>query len=596
MEFKMKKNSLLTIFFTMFVSLNFQIQVYANHIPTEERLLDLFPDKFSKEELDRLRDQKPVLRGDLVYSMDEVEAQKLAAKYPSKVQIISSYGFADRVEKKSYVHIDSNEQARALYGVKSPYMQRFDDKEGFYVKVERIIDTYSSLLDKKLDSSSTTSLILIKDFDEEFIQQTIGHNYDRIMNNLAKLIMVLNALNGKSFEGSIEELFRSGKELLVPYIAKKIEKNVRIDQGALLDPTDAALIANALKEDIFQKIGIDPVLIPQLPMVQLFFMENGLLEHLAEMSLLQRYEHNDPSLVKIDLFSEFKNLHSSKEKEIQMLSLFPEHFTKNELDHLKDLKPVFRNDLVFSMDQDNAQKLYANYPNRLQLLSSKGFPERVIKSGNIIIESDHVAYANYIVKSPYVGKFDDAIGFNIKIERIIDANVPLLGFSTSGEDLDNQKATALVQIKELDRNFVRGNEFVKGNGYDKRLNGNLAKFLLVLKKFDGEVFDGSYDQTIRYGQTLLRQFIFEKIGKDVAVDEDVLMDEEDFYVITDLLKHAIYQKIGIDPRIIPSMEDYAVNFLAPLGDDWLAGIADKSISERYEKNDPALLKIKLLRH
>ncbi|MDP1975218.1 MAG: hypothetical protein Q8K37_04530, partial [Alphaproteobacteria bacterium] len=143
-------------------------------------------------------------------------------------------------------------------------------------------------------------------------------------------------------------------------------------------------------------------------------------------------------------------------------------------------------------------------------------------------------------------------------------------------------------------NFVRGNEFVKGNGYDKRLNGNLAKFLLVLRKFEGEVFDGSYDQTIRYGQTLLRQYIFEKISKDVAVDQDVLMDEEDFYVITDLLKHAIYQKIGIDPAMIPSLEDYQVNFLAPLGDDWLAGIADKSLSERYAHNDPALLKIKLL--
>ncbi len=72
-----------------------------------------------QEELDRLRDQKPVLRGDLVYSMDEGEAQKLAANYPSKAQIITSYGFADRVEKKSYVHIDSNYQARALYGVQT---------------------------------------------------------------------------------------------------------------------------------------------------------------------------------------------------------------------------------------------------------------------------------------------------------------------------------------------------------------------------------------------------------------------------------------------------------------------------------------------
>lgn len=605
----MKKNSLFTIFFTVFFLIGFQIQVYANHIPTEERLFDLFPSKFTQEELDRLRDQKPVLRGDLVYSMDEVEAQKLAAKYPFKAQIITSYGFADRVTKKSYVHIDSNYNARALYGVQSPYSSYFDDKEGFYVKVERIIDTYSSLLDKNLDQNSNASLILIRDFDEVFIQQTAEHHPDRLMNNLARLIIVLNALDGKIFQGSVQDLFQSGKELLVSYIAQKIGKNVRVDQNNMLSLEDINNIANALKQDIFDKIGIDPSLIPQYPLVQLFLMENNLLEHISDMSLLERYEFKDPSLVKIDLFSTFQNLHHSGVanilsefqdvddydlKEIKILALFPDRFTQAELDLLKNQQPVFKGDLLYSLNKDNADKLYANYPYGFQFFSGSGFSERVVKSGNISIESDHIAYANYIVKSAYAGKFDDSIGFNVKIERIIDANIPLLGFSTTGEDLDNQKATALVQIKELDRNFVRGNEFVKGNGYDKRLNGNLAKFLLVLKKLDGEVFDGSYDQTIRYGQGLLRQYIFEKIGKDVAVDEDVLMDEEDFYVITDLLKQEIYQKIGIDPAMIPSMEDYAVNFLAPLGDDWLAGIADKSISERYAKNDPALLKVKLL--
>ncbi|MDP3533386.1 MAG: hypothetical protein Q8S31_08895 [Alphaproteobacteria bacterium] len=605
----MRKSSLFVIFMTMFVLLGFQIQTYANHIPTEERLFDLFPSKFTQEELDRLRDQKPVLRDDLLYSMDEGEAQKLAAKYPSKAQIITSYGFADRVEKKSYVHIDSNYNARALYGVKSPYLQRFDDKEGFYVKVERIIDTYSSLLDNNIDQSSNASLILIRDFDEVFIQQTAEHHPDRLMNNLARLIIVLGALESNVFQGTVQDLFQTGKELLVPYIAQKIGKNVRVDQGAILSLEDINNIANALKQDIFQKIGIDPSLIPQLVPVQMFFGEKDLLARVSEMSLLERYELRDPSLVKIDLFSAFQNLHHSgvanilsefqdvdnyNSEEIKILALFPDRFTQAELDFLKDLKPVFKADLVYSLNKDNADKLYANYPYGFQVLSGSGFPERVVKSGNIIIESDHVAYANYIVKSAYAGKFDDSIGFNVKIERIIDANIPLLGFSAMGEDLDNQKATALVQIKELDRNFVRGNEFVKGNGYDKRLNGNLAKFLLVLKKFDGEVFDGSYDLTIRYGQGLLRQYIFEKIGKDVAVDEDVLMDEEDFYVITDLLKQAIYQKIGIDPAMIPSMEDYAVNFLAPLGEDWLQDIASKSLTERYAHNDPALLKIKLL--
>lgn len=592
----MRKNSVFFIFFTIFIFLGYQVQAYNYHEPSEERIYALFPDKFTQFELDRLRDQQPVLRGDLVYSMDAIEAQKLIKQYPYKTQIITSYGFADRVVKKSsYVQIEDNYNARALYGVQSPYSKIFDDKKGFYIKVERIIDTYLPLLDKQLDQTNSTSLIFIKDFDEQFIHQTIGHDYQRLMNNLAKLIIVLNALDGNVFSGSVEALYQLGKELLMPYITQKIGKNIPVDQGAIMEPKDIVIISTALKEDIFQKIGVNFQSIPQLPIVQSFLIENTLLEHINKMPLLERYERNDPSLIKIDLFSEFKNLQDTKEKEIQILSLFPDHFTQIELDRLKDLKPVFKDDLVYSLDEIEAGKLYANYPSKLQIISMGGFSERVVKSNKIIIESDHVAYANYVVKSAYSKKFDDIVGFNIKVKRVIDAMKPLLGFSTSGEDLDSQKATALIQIKELDRHFVRGNEFVLGNGYDKRLNTNLAKFLLLFRKLEGDVFNGTYDQIIPHGRTLLRAYILKRIKKDVAVDEDVLMDEEDFYIITDLLKQTIYQKIGINAHMIPSLEDYQVNFLAELGDDWLMDVTSKSFEERYEHNDPALLKVKLLR-
>ncbi|MDP1723159.1 MAG: lipase family protein [Alphaproteobacteria bacterium] len=276
----------------------------------------------------------------------------------------------------------------------------------------------------------------------------------------------------------------------------------------------------------------------------------------------------------------------------RILSLFPMHFTQQELDRLKDQEPVFRNDLFYSMNGEEAQKLASSYPSKIQILTGGGFPDRVFRTDIIMIESDKAASATYVAKGAYYGE----TRFEIKVERFIDANESLLGYSSSGEDLDSQKLTTLTQIKELDRNFVRGGEGVKGNGYDKRLINNLVAFFLVIKKLNGESFDDTAGQTFQQGRVLLREYIVDKIKKDYPIDqnEELLLDEEDFYVIVDLLKNEIYQKIGVNPGVIPSLEKYVVEFLSPLGDEWLAGVADKSFEERYVHKDPALLKVVLL--
>jgi hypothetical protein len=568
----------------------------GSKIPFSEQILNLFPDRFTQQELDDLRDGKSVLRGDLLFSMDGLDAAMLANSYPMKGQIFSAYSFTDRVKKQNFFQIPDEYSIKVLYRVESPYIKYLNDTDGFFVKVERVVDSFTTLLNSELDPENQTTLIIINEFNDVFINQTVGHGFQRIITNLSILTALLEKLNGESFNGTKMELIEHGDKLLIKYIAeKKIFENSIVDIKTI-NAEQAIVIAEALKEDIFKKIGVDPKNLPDYISTQMFLYDKGLLGNINHSLLAQRFNLGDPSIIKARLLDITNDsiYQTSQSTKIDILNLFPDIFSQEELDQLKAQHPVFHGNYAFSLDESNAEKLADNYPYKFQLKSKGNFPDRVIKSGITIIESNKIAYANYIVKSPYVAIKDDTIGFNVKIEHVIDANVPLLGFSMTGEDLDSQKSTTLIQIKELNESFVRGNGKKKGNGYDKRLNDNLTKFLLLTKKLNGMELDSSYADLMTKGQQDLRQYIAGILHKDVAVDKGVLMEEQDFYRINDILKTEIYNLLGIDPAVIPNMEDYFVNFLATKDDEWLADITSIPLEKRLMAQDPGLIRINLL--
>ncbi|MDP3531750.1 MAG: hypothetical protein Q8S31_00455, partial [Alphaproteobacteria bacterium] len=273
----------------------------------------------------------------------------------------------------------------------------------------------------------------------------------------------------------------------------------------------------------------------------------------------------------------------------RILSLFPVHFTQQELDRLKDQEPVFRNDLLYSMNAEEAQKLASSYPSKMQILTGSGFPDRVSRTDIITIESDKAASATYVAKGAYYGE----TSFEVKVERVLDSLESILGFTSTGEDLDPDKVASLWKIKGVDQEFAS-----EGGKVDKRVALSLVYFLLAINKIDGEVFDGTRDQIFQNGKKLLRKYIVDKIQKDYPIDEqeDVLLDLEHVLVILNLLQQEIYQRIGIKPDVIPSVEGYYVDFLLRLEGDWqnIHAVIDKSFEDRYAHKDPALLKVVLL--
>lgn len=317
----------------------------------------------------------------------------------------------------------------------------------------------------------------------------------------------------------------------------------------------------------------------------------------------------------------------SAEDDPQRLSeLFPDNFTQDELDNLKDGKPVFRGNIRYSLTKENAQRLWANYPYYIQMFTKGGFPNRVKKSSKNPSVLDNIATQNYYVKGTYdysnssssssYSPNDNEVFF-VDAEKILDTNAPLLVRTDhSGSTLDSRGTTSLISIKEMGPLFVDGGEVdginKEGNGYDQRLRVTLAKYFLVLHQEVDEYFNGDETIIIQNALTQLRSYIRAKTGDDIPLDDpscnemsrdefaERVMSKEKFYQIVDILKQELYEKYKINEENIPSLEFYTTNFLNKLPETFqgdrlervIIGLNTRTLPlvERLDLGDPSLIK------
>ena len=262
----------------------------------------LFPEKFTKDELDLLKDQQKIVKNNLVFFLTDDDARKLYKNYPQKWQVVTGPSFSDRVKKTSDTIIENPKSAKTRYIVESSYLGSLNDNKGFFVHVEKIVDTYLSLLNVKPNDKMvpSTSILKINDIDELFIRQTPTNSFDRITSILTSWMLVLEEIKGNIVSNnSYEDRILMGQYLLNKYALNKFD--VYVDKKLPLNVNTAVYLMKSIKEDIFNHIGINTKDIPKAFDVYEFLTNNNWLENISDIPLSERIAANDPSLVSINL-------------------------------------------------------------------------------------------------------------------------------------------------------------------------------------------------------------------------------------------------------------------------------------------------------
>jgi hypothetical protein len=275
------------------------ILVYSGEVLSRKYVAAGPVQNFTIQELDRLKQLKPVFRDNLLYSLDRKNASILASNYPNAAQIFSSGNFANRVQLSEFHPDDSI----ARYTIFSAYGFLGDSPVSFSVKVNRVFDAYLSPLDNpgNKEITNTTNLINIKYINDEFIRQTEGRSFTRITHNLGSLVLFLNAVQGVDIADlSVDEKKNLSYSLLSKFIYKKLKKNIVVYADTVLDVEDAVQLNRLLQKEIFNYLGIDPKKLPEIYEVQEFMSQNNWLENIKMVPLAVRIAKGDPSIVIIN--------------------------------------------------------------------------------------------------------------------------------------------------------------------------------------------------------------------------------------------------------------------------------------------------------
>lgn len=280
-------------------------------------------------------------------------------------------------------------------------------------------------------------------------------------------------------------------------------------------------------------------------------------------------------------------LSGSPEEKIHQL--FPLSFNQEELDHFREGRIVLRDNLLFSISEEDRFELNKAYPKSGFFKKKLNFAQYVVKTNEINLLknnemnlSEDFAKVKYVVNPVYSSDVKKPITFYINVEKIIDSYLPLYEI---GGDCSN---CSLIYVAQIDADFV------EQTGCFIRITHTLINWILMLKHLEGEPIILENDIALKknVGCGLLMNYIHKHFDEFVDITVDTVLSVEQAVKTTLSLQRKILTKLGINPAIIPQMH-VVKSAHADLDLDEKT-IRCLSFEDRIIHNDPSIIRLPLI--